>query len=636
LFVGPVFTREVVIAPRRTRLYVARTAYVGALLVLMCTAWLILAGTQVVRNVSDLARFGALLFQVLAVVQLVLAVSFSALFAASAVAQEKDRRTLILLLLTNLTNSELVLGKLFAGLLAVLVLIAASLPLFMLSVLFGGVGFDQIARAFAVMLASAVVCGSIGSTLALWRDSTYQTLALTVLVLVAWISGGEAVARGATGPDWHGVSTSVWAAGLSPWQAIQAAARPLLAADQALPYFGSAVNLFLALAAGLAVLTNGLSVLLVRVWNPSREARPRGDEAASQENSLESEGEAAPAWSSAKGRPAAGLTATRLAATDLTATNLTATGRGEPDTSTAARPSVHAAPGKNREVWDNPVLWREVRTWAYGRKVLIVHVAYLVLAGLAAWVLVSLADSPAGISRLSAALTLVPVFILSLLLVNAQAVTSVTNERDRGALDLLLVTDLSPREFVFGKLGGVFYNAKEMALIPILLCVYLWVEQALSTENLFFLVGGLVVMNLFVAMLGLHSGMNYDNSRSAIGVSLGTLFFLFVGIATCMRMMVAFSGSFHMQLQPFLAFMGGGALGLYLALGGRNPSQAILVTALACPAATFYAITSYLLGYTLGPFLVVLLTYGFAIAAMLRPALNEFDVATGRTSSGDE
>ena len=78
--------------------------------------WLVLAGTQVVRNVGDLARFGGIVFQILAPLQLALAVFFSALSAASAVAQEKDRRTLDLLLMTRLTDSELVLGKLLAAL----------------------------------------------------------------------------------------------------------------------------------------------------------------------------------------------------------------------------------------------------------------------------------------------------------------------------------------------------------------------------------------------------------------------------------------------------------------------------------------------------------------------------------------
>ncbi|HAY78629.1 MAG TPA: hypothetical protein DCY79_02345, partial [Planctomycetaceae bacterium] len=41
------------------------------------------------------------------------------------------------------------------------------------------------------------------------------------------------------------------------------------------------------------------------------------------------------------------------------------------------------ARGKHREVWDNPILWREVCTWAYGRKVLIIRLAYLLVAGMA-------------------------------------------------------------------------------------------------------------------------------------------------------------------------------------------------------------------------------------------------------------
>ena len=37
------------------------------------------------------------------------------------------------------------------------------------------------------------------------------------------------------------------------------------------------------------------------------------------------------------------------------------------------------------------------------------------------------------------------------------------------------------------------------------------------------------MMNIFVASLGVHCGMTYANSRTAIGVSLGTVFFLFSG-----------------------------------------------------------------------------------------------------------
>ncbi|MCR4415934.1 MAG: hypothetical protein NUV77_26260, partial [Thermoguttaceae bacterium] len=89
------------------------------------------------------------------------------------------------------------------------------------------------------------------------------------------------------------------------------------------------------------------------------------------------------------------------------------------------------------------------------------------------------------------------------------------------------------------------------------------------------------------------------------------------------------------QLQPFLAFMVGGGVGLYVALGARNPSPAIGVASFVCPFAMFYAITSFFLDYTLGVFLVTAAAYGFATAAMLIPAIYEFDVATGRTTAGE-
>jgi hypothetical protein len=47
-------------------------------------------------------------------------------------------------------------------------------------------------------------------------------------------------------------------------------------------------------------------------------------------------------------------------------------------------------------------------------------------------------------------------------------------------------------------------------------------------------------------------------------------------------------------------------------------------------------ITSYFNGQTLGVFTIATLAYGFATAAMLIPALFEFDVATGRTTDAGE
>ena len=124
---------------------------------------------------------------------------------ASAVALEKDRKTLDLLLMTNLSNSELVLGKLLASMLSVVVVVVAALPLLAIVSLLGGVSTGQILRVQAVTLASALAAGSLGSTVALWREKTFQALAMTVLVIVLWLVGWEIVAAGGLGQTWWGM-----------------------------------------------------------------------------------------------------------------------------------------------------------------------------------------------------------------------------------------------------------------------------------------------------------------------------------------------------------------------------------------------------------------------------------------------
>ncbi|MFZ5828745.1 MAG: hypothetical protein ACOY3P_01590, partial [Planctomycetota bacterium] len=453
MLIGPVFAREVTIAPRRTRMYTARTVYAAALLVLMFTAWLVLTGTQLVRDVGDLARFGAMLFQILSPLQLALALFFSALLSASAVALEKDRKTLLLLLLTNLTNPELVLGKLLASLLQVFVMLAAALPVFMLAALLGGISFAQIGRAFAVTVTSVLVCGSLGSTIALWREKTFQSLAMTILAIVAWLAFWEAVSFGAFGAGWLGISAESWAAGFSPWRAILAASRPYVAADPALGPFGTPVHLFLVTSTAATLLLNLVAVALVRVWNPSREMQPVQEEEQAEAGHSQGiwgfRGEGLPA------EPDTGNAAGALAAAPAP----TATA---PAAASAPALSVHAAQLHTRHVWDNPVLWREMRTWAYGRRVMFIRLVYVILFALAAWALHGVVAAGEVTGYGQGALIVVPLFLLSLVMVNAQAVTAMTSERDAKALDILLVTDLSPKEIVFGKLGGVFYNTLEM------------------------------------------------------------------------------------------------------------------------------------------------------------------------------
>ena len=578
---GPVFNREASVVPKRTKTYLSRGLYVLALFGLLCTGYLVLDGSRSLATASDSARFGGWMFLLLAPLQLLVLSSVAAVGSAASVAQEKDRRTLLLLLMTRLSGFEVVVGKLTATLLGPLSMLLAALPLFMVLPLLGGVSPEQVFSVFTVTAATVFLAGAVGTVVGLWREKTFQAIALTVLVLLMAVGLSEILIAAIQLPE-------IVRLAISPVRALAAAASPLSGLSSSTSL---GIALFVGGAIASAILVLGIGVWKVRVWNPSREVRLKAPE---PETSEESENSDAPdSW---KVRPP-------------------------------------------RAVWKNPILWREVRTWAYGRKVVVIRVAFALLFLLGAAVIYrqiqdGTAFEPAariGRALPAATLPLAAIGVVSLVLINALAVNAVTGERDGLALDLLLVTDLTPREFVFGKLLGVLYVAKELILLPIALLVFLAFKGVMTYENMVYAILGACVLYVFVSMLGIHSGLNYVAGRTATLASLGTVFFLCVGIAICMTIMVSFRGAFQLQLPPFLVMILGGGAALFASLGWRNPSSAIFLASFTLPLITFYAITQFLLQTDhLFVFFSMAVGYGFTIAALMIPALSEFDVSLER------
>ncbi|TWT94883.1 ABC transporter permease [Neorhodopirellula pilleata] len=590
---GPVFNREASVVPKRAATYLTRGIYLMTLFLLLCTGYLVLDGSRSLVANSDTAKFGGWMFRLLAPLQLVILSALAAVGSASNVAQEKDRRTLLLMLMTRLSGFEIVAGKATATLLSPLTLLVISLPLFLTLPLMGGVSPNQVFAVYLVTLVSVLVSAAMGTVVALWREKTFQSIALTVLALLLLVAGGEIVAA-------MGSPYSRWATAISAPRAMVAATNSH-AGIASLMQTGA--GWFVIFGSGLAATVIAIGVKQVRVWNPSREVRLKAPE---------------PETSEEFQRDAAVEAAVRV-------------GENKPFEGPASWKVRQP-----RHVWDNPILWREVRTWAYGRKILLIRAVFVLIFALiasAVWYQVQsgVAMEPSGrIGRAFPAVT-IPVAalgVISLVLVNALAVTSITGERDGLALDLLLVTDLRPREFIFGKLLGVMYAAKELILLPLALIVYLGFAGVMTMENMRYAILAGVGLYVFVTMLGVHSGLNYVSGRTATLASLGTVFFLCVGIAICMTIMVSFRGAFQLQLAPFLVMILGGGAALFAALGWRNPSSAIFTASFALPLITFYAITQFLLQTDhLYVAAALLVGYGFTTAAMMIPALSEFDVS---------
>jgi ABC-type transport system involved in multi-copper enzyme maturation permease subunit len=599
---GPIFNREFLTVPRRTRHYMTRVAYLGTLWVLAVTAWLATGSFTHTATLGETARLGPLLFQLLTYVQLALFLFFAALSAASAVAQEKDRRTFVLLLITDLHNEEIVLGKLLGSLLPISLLLLSTVPALMLLMLLGGVALHQVGQAVLILAATALAAGSLGNLIALWRDRTFQSLALTVLFLVLYLClvRGLGLLPGAA----DHVDVQRWQQWLDPFQALASVQDPTtLATGEVTPAYGFAITMLI-----FTVVLNAWGLWKLRVWNPSGEPIMQREAPTQIEEELDPE----------------------------------------------RRATAHAAPGAVRRVGPNPILWREVFTRAYGRRPLMVKSAYCVVLVLICWYALAPVVRHERLSY-AAAYGMIPVGVLSLLLVAAQAATAITSERDTGALDLLLVTDLSPKEFIFGKLGGILYNTKEYLLPPLILAVvyalygclaappagHPELRASMNLGSLLCVLGAVLVVQAFVMVLGIHVALRTPNSRLAVINTLSTVFFLSVGTLVCIAL-ILINGRFEYQWGSFVFFLVAGVGGLWWVLSGDRPSAALTCASWFCPLAVLYTVMNILVARPgsqesadpLIPFLVIGGAFGFAVAAMLVPLVSEFDVAMGRTSGG--
>src|SRR5262249_18563710 len=141
---------------------------------------------------------------------------------------------------------------------------------------------------------------------------------------------------------------------------------------------GDTVNLYLLVAVATTLLLNALAIFGIRRWNPTREASP---------------------GPVAEPKPAGDSLEERLGQPKSARAKPTASPRGCLDAT--------------RAVWDYPIIWREMRTWAYGRKVVFVRGAYVLLAAAAIAALYLMASTDEGITRYGGTLATVPLFVLS-------------------------------------------------------------------------------------------------------------------------------------------------------------------------------------------------------------------------------
>jgi ABC-type transport system involved in multi-copper enzyme maturation permease subunit len=182
---GPVFVYEWLTAARRWQMYALRSAAATLLLLAVYLMWTkaVPDGAYTVSH-RDHAKVGEALYYGFfgTLISVVLLAAPAA--TAGAICIDKARGTLLHLLVTDLSNWEVVWGKLAARLIPVFGLIAASVPVLTLCTLLGGIDPEAMLTGYGIIVSLAFFGCALALVLSVWGRKTHEVLLAAYLVEV--------------------------------------------------------------------------------------------------------------------------------------------------------------------------------------------------------------------------------------------------------------------------------------------------------------------------------------------------------------------------------------------------------------------------------------------------------------------
>ncbi len=504
---GPVFAYEWLTTSRRWQFYALRVGFVGAILIGMMLVWHSshgASGPPERVSIQTMARYAESLYETVVSFELTLILLAAPAATAGAICLDKARGTLDHMLGTDLSNAEIVLGKLAVRLVPVLSLIACLLPITALTSLLGGIDPLALAGSFLTAIACAVLGCSLALTLSVWGRKTHEVLMLTYFLLVVWlmIPVGVLLASEILGTlPFQGFDPIIWdwIKCSNPYFLVNA---PYESPDKV--GMTTFVSFF---AACLALSSSLLALATLRIRGVALKQAGAGGRARSR----------------APRRP--------------------------------SRFRFPRLPGPSLD--GNPVLWREWHRSRPTRFLRIVWTLYFALGILSLAASIRLIAMPMNNEELIAIMCTIQVW-LGLLLLSANAATSLAEERVRGSLDVLLCTPLATASILAGKWWGSFRQSVHVVVWPIVIGGLLvgvsgrWIHYALMLGLMLSYCAG-------IASLGLALATWIGRIGRAVATCVSTIVVLSVG------WLILVAVFFHPNADGLLFFSGSPLYGIPVA-----------------------------------------------------------------------
>ena len=188
---GPVFVHESIAATRRWQLYALRSFFVLGLLAALALVWLPVCfgkGHPVGSiSIKQLAEGGEYFFYAISTTQLIVVLLVAPAATAGAICLDRARGSLTHMLVTELADTEIVLGKLAARLLPVVALVAATIPVLTLAGLLGGLIFEAILSLTMITVVLALFGCTLALAISVRATKTHEVLMAVYGIEALWV-----------------------------------------------------------------------------------------------------------------------------------------------------------------------------------------------------------------------------------------------------------------------------------------------------------------------------------------------------------------------------------------------------------------------------------------------------------------
>ncbi|MGE3106816.1 MAG: ABC transporter permease [Phycisphaerales bacterium] len=443
---GPIFLKDVRVAGRRVGTYWTRGLYVLALLGLVSLIYFLLRIEQADRGVGgaemleSLQQIAPALAVAIAWFQYVLLMLLAAALTAPSICDERRTRTLGALMTTPMNSAQIVFGKLFSRLTILFIIALFSVPFLLGARIFGGLEAESVIAMTSITLSSALFMASLGILFSIWsrKGPVAAVMSIFVFVLVeiapvfilvlTLVRGGGA--RG--GPPMElfvlssPISLGVITAEITGSAGLPVPVRLLWTTTSVIHVVMSLITLLIA--------SGALRRMMLRDDSPATVARtPRRVRRVVRR-------------------------ATASAGTPDVMDGASAAGATGADSAPPQMEEVFV--DRESVVWDQPVLWRELRQPALGslRNLL---VASIVVVLSLVWLYAEIPPWETGSYPVIAAITI----LITCFAAAVSTTSGVTGEKESSTWLVLLTTPLTPVQILGAKLLGAVRKQWFLAVI---------------------------------------------------------------------------------------------------------------------------------------------------------------------------